>query len=48
MIDAIKATNGTILYANGSAKEQDLGVGVVNGEVVGGQNLLGSWMLALS
>jgi len=48
MIDAIKAANGTILYANGSAKEQDLGVGVVNGEVVGGQNLLGTWMLALS
>jgi hypothetical protein len=48
MIDTIKAANGTILYANGSAKEQDLGMGVVNGEVVGGQNLLGTWMTALS
>jgi hypothetical protein len=48
MIETIKAANGTIQYANGSAKEQDLGVGVVNGEVVGGQNLLGTWMTALS
>jgi hypothetical protein len=49
MIDTIKAANGTILFANGSVKTQDLGVGVKDGVVQeGGENLLGKWMLALS
>jgi len=48
MIDTIKAANGSILFANGSVKAQDLGVGLKDGVVVGGDNLLGQWMLALS
>jgi hypothetical protein len=47
MIDAVKAKGGQILYANGTAAENEMGVGVVDGKVVGGQNRIGVWMSEL-
>lgn len=47
MIDAIKATGGEILFANGT-EVNELGVGVrVDGSVVGGENKIGKLMMGL-
>jgi hypothetical protein len=48
MIDAIKAKGGKILYANGTSADNEMGVGIVDGKSVGGQNRIGGWMLELS
>jgi hypothetical protein len=48
MIDAIKAKGGQVLYANGTSAENEMGVGVVDGKSVGGQNRIGSWMMEVS
>jgi hypothetical protein len=47
MIDAIRAKGGKILYANGTSAENEMGVGVVDGKSVGGQNRIGGWMSEL-
>jgi hypothetical protein len=47
MVDAIVATGGEILFANGTVPSE-LGVGVLpDGGVVGGDNRVGKWMMEL-
>jgi hypothetical protein len=48
MIEAIKAQNGEILFANG-VDPSYLGVGVrVDGSISGGDNMIGKWMQQLA
>jgi hypothetical protein len=47
MIDGIKAKSGQILYANGTSAENEMGVGVVDGKSIGGQNRIGQWFMEL-
>lgn len=47
ILEAIKAKEGTILFVNG-VEPSELGVGVrVDGSLVGGDNLVGRWMMSL-
>jgi hypothetical protein len=48
MLEAIKAKGGEILFVNG-VEPSELGVGVrVDGSLVGGDNLVGRWMMSLA
>ena len=47
ILEAIKAKGGEILFVNG-VEPSELGVGVrVDGSLVGGDNLVGRWMMSL-
>jgi len=48
MIEAIKARGGEIMFVNG-AEPSYMGVGVrIDGSIVGGDNMIGKWMMALA